>query len=149
MYHGRVTQIDATKLLPGLYQGSAPESVTAVRAAGFDLLVLCAIELQLTSQQLRGMPYVRCPLVDNNQLSERQWIRACRAATQVAGAVRAGAKVLVTCAEGRNRSGLVCAIAICRTLDAPGKVVVRHIRSRRANALTNPAFVRALEHHFR
>lgn len=131
-------------MLPGLYQGSAPKSVDDLRAAGVDLLVLCARELQPTRENLRGIPYLRCPLDDNNMLSERHWDRAFTTALEVADAVERGALVLVTCIEGRNRSGLVNGIAIHLLTGAPGCEVADYIQQRRPTSLTNKAFRRAL-----
>lgn len=51
-----------------------------------------------------------------------------------------GETVLVTCAQGRNRSALVVAETLIRG-GADPEFVVRTIRERRANALTNTTFV--------
>jgi len=51
-----------------------------------------------------------------------------------------GKTVLVTCAQGRNRSALVVAEALIREGSDP-EFVIRTIRERRANALTNGTFV--------
>lgn len=136
--------VEGTKLLPGLYQGSAPKSVDDLRAAGVDLLVLCARELQPTRENLRGIPYLRCPLDDNGILRERQWDRAFATAFEVAEAVERGSLVLVTCIEGRNRSGLVNGITIHLLTGAPGCKVADYIQKRRPTSLSNKSFRRAL-----
>jgi len=139
-----MASVEGTKLFTGLYQGSAPRSVADLRAARVDLLVLCARELQPERETLRGIRYLRCPLDDNGSLSERHWQRAYSTATQVARAVRRGQRVLVTCMQGRNRSGLVDGIALHLLTGSSGCAAADYIRRRRPTALTNEAFARAL-----
>lgn len=52
-----------------------------------------------------------------------------------------GQTVLVTCSQGRNRSGVVVAETLIREGYHSAQSVIDTIRERRANALTNPAFV--------
>ncbi len=49
-------------------------------------------------------------------------------------------RVLVTCMQGRNRSGLVSALMLIR-LGATADAAIRSIRRARVNALTNEQFV--------
>lgn len=51
-----------------------------------------------------------------------------------------GKTILVTCAQGRNRSGVVAAEVLIRGGDSPERVI-RSIKERRQRALTNDAFV--------
>lgn len=135
--------IDATRLGPKLYQGSFP--VQAVAPLGIDVLVLCARELQTRSAE-PGLVTLRCPLDDhaNAVLSRGDWQNALRTGALVARYIRSGRRVLVTCAAGRNRSGLVSAIALHELTGRSGKECIEHIQSRRLNALTNDDFVAAL-----
>jgi protein-tyrosine phosphatase len=136
--------VEASKLTDLLYQGSLPASAQAVKRAGFDALVLCAREGQPPDHALQGIPVLRCPLDDNGRLSERHWRRAHRCALTVARLVQQRRRVLVTCMQGRNRSGLVSGIALHLLTGHPGCDCARYIQVRRPTALTNEAFVAAL-----
>lgn len=133
---------DATRIAPYLYQGSAPPEGSAVRDGGFDILMLCAEEHQPSGSRFPGVHVVHAPL-DDGFLPPDEWRRARRAGAVVARAVRSGYRVLVTCAMGRNRSGLVVALALIDMGVAPENVIAR-IQRKRDGALTNPHFVRAL-----
>ena len=114
----------------------------------FDLIVLCAEEFQ-PHRSLILRPDSRTRVVyapnDDAELTEEQLMIATRAADQVAGAFLQGKKVLVTCWEGRNRSGLVTALALHMLSGAGGNVVSRLVRARRrVPALTSPSFDRVL-----
>jgi protein-tyrosine phosphatase len=54
--------------------------------------------------------------------------------------VSEGAQVLVTCRMGKNRSGLVSALALHLLTGQSGKACIQHIQSRRKGALRNPGF---------
>lgn len=134
--------IDATRLWPKLYQGSYP--LTPIARAGFHVLVLCAQEAQSRSDE-PGLLTLRCPLNDNgDDITRAEWRRAVEMGRRVAALVASGRRTLVTCAAGRNRSGLVCAIALYELSLLSGKQCVEHIRVRRLGALTNDSFVRQL-----
>jgi hypothetical protein len=136
-----VRGVDATKIATRLYQGGAPPTGSAVRDAGFDVLVLCAREYQETD--FPGVELIFCPLVDGPMTAE-VWRTAVWAAYEVAKAVRASKRVLVTCVQGRNRSGLVNALALRMLYEMPGAAAVLLVKTVRKNALTNDAFVGAL-----
>lgn len=123
-----------------LYQGHAPPTGDAARHAGFDAIVLCAEEYQPTD--FPGVRVLHVPLDDARPTPE-EWLRANVAARDVASLLRAGKRVLVTCWQGRNRSGLVVALAL-RRMGMTGQQAVERVRSRRAGALTNPHFVEAI-----
>lgn len=134
--------IDATRISSKLYQGSYP--LMPLRPI-FDVVVLCAEELQERSPE-PGLTILRCPLNDDGTpMTHAEWRRACAMSEVVAGYVARGRRVLVTCAAGRNRSGLVCALALYR-LDArlDGKQCIQKIQARREGALDNEFFVAAL-----
>lgn len=133
--------LDATRLGPKLYQGSYP--LTGVRRYGFDVLVLCAHELQHRPEE-PGVLTLRCPLTDDGTLSRAQFGRALMTAQRVAQLVASGRRTLVTCAAGRNRSGLVSALVLYQRTSMDPEQIVEHIQRRRPNALTNDAFVAAL-----
>ena len=135
--------IDANRVGQRLYIGAYPPQGAAVRSAGFDVLVLCAMELQ--DGRFDGARVLRCPL-DDADLTRDEWDRARFAARRVAAFVQEGSRCLVTCAQGRNRSGLVTALAVRELTGWPGTACVELVRQARtrAEALTNPTFVAAL-----
>ena len=123
-------------LIPGgrLAQGSAPPPGTRVP---FDVIVLAAQEYQ--DAELPGYEVLRVPLDDSGpppSLADRARIRAT--ARQIADRVRAGRRVLVTCWQGRNRSGVLAGLALVE-LGLPRERAIRRIRAYR-DGLTNPYF---------
>jgi protein-tyrosine phosphatase len=121
-------------LMPGdqLAQGSAPPLDAR---PPFDVIVLSAMEYQ---PNLPGYEVMHVPLDDGPppSMETRQRIRA--AARQIAEHVRAGRRVLVTCWQGRNRSGVLAGLALVE-LGLPRQRAVRRIRDYR-NGLTNRYF---------
>jgi protein-tyrosine phosphatase len=115
-----------------LAQGAAPPR--GVRLP-FDVIVLSAKEYQ---PELLGHEVWHVPLDDGPPPShdERAWIRA--AAHEVARRVRRGQRVLVTCWQGRNRSGVIAGLALV-DLGVPGPRAAELIQRTR-NGLTNPYF---------
>ena len=141
--------IDASEIAPGLYQGSRPPEGDALRRAGFRTLALCAREIQ--GGHYPGVRVVRCPL-DDAELSGPEWSAAWRAAREVAAALPHGS-VLVTCVQGRNRSGLVSALVLYLVFGVSSDTCVDLVRAGRdgdlarlgrGGALTNPSFARAI-----
>lgn len=137
-------RLDADKLMDLLWIGSVPYDAKSVRLAGMDVLVLCAVEVQPPEVALRGISAIRCPMTDDGTMNEQQWRQAAQCARDVAGLVRQGYRVLVTCAQGRNRSALVSGIALHLLTGHPGWECVEYIRRRRPGALTNEAFAAAI-----
>ena len=122
-------------LMPGarLAQGSAPPA--GVRLP-FDVIVLAAEEYQ---PDLPGYEVMHVPLDDSGpppSPTDRARIR--EAAHQIVNHVRAGRRVLVTCWQGRNRSGVLSGLALVE-LGLPRDRAVQRIRVYR-NGLTNPYF---------
>lgn len=137
------TYSDADPIIRGLWQGSAPPPET-IRSQGFDRVVLCAMEYQPRTEEFRGIRVQHCPLDDSLHLSREEASRAEQCAQSVARGIRRGENVLVTCMAGRNRSGLVSALAIRELTGMSGAQAVALVQSRRPNALTNPHFVELL-----
>ena len=120
--------LTADKLLA---QGARPP--VGVRLP-FDVIVLAAWEYQ---PEMPGFEVLHVPLDDAAPTaSDRTRIRAT--ARAVARYVRAGRRVLVTCHQGRNRSGVIAGLALVK-LGMPRNQAVRLIRTLR-NGLTNPHF---------
>lgn len=139
--------VEANRIGPRLYQGSKPPFGRNVQRAGFDILVLCAIEHQPRSRAFPGVHVVHCPLDDADHLpSDFEWELAKQTGKFVADCVRAGGRSLITCMQGRNRSGLVTALALHTLTGQPGHVCVKYVQEGRtaAPALTNDYFIAAL-----
>ena len=117
-----------TKLLA---QGSRPP--VDVRLP-FDVIVLSAREYQ---PAMPGYEVMHVPLDDANP-SHADRTRIQATAQAVAWHVRAGCRVLVTCHQGRNRSGVIAGLALVE-LGVQRNQAVRLIRTLR-NGLTNSHF---------
>jgi protein-tyrosine phosphatase len=142
----RNMKIDATQIIPGLYQGSIPIPGYSLKNGGFDTLVLCAKEYQPPSVLFPGLKVIHAPNDDSGRpLTDSEKRIALVAADITAKDVASGKNVLVTCMQGRNRSGLVVAIAVVKLTGMQGDKTVRLIQQLRKNALTNPSFCEFLE----
>ena len=120
-----------TYLAERLAQGSAPPEYVSLP---FDTIVLAAMEYQ---PRMPGYEVFHVPLDDAKPTrTERALIRS--AASEVARRVRHGRRVLVTCWQGRNRSGVISGLALVE-LGLPRSQAIRRIRDLR-NGLTNPYF---------
>ena len=134
-----------------LWQGSFPNG--DLQTAGIDLLVLAAEELQPDENAkpgyykgtpddlfFPGVDVILAPNKDEAYFPVSRKMIALMAAQHVADAVREGKNVLVTCAAGLNRSGLVTALALRELFGKPGEDAVARVRERRPGALTNEIF---------
>lgn len=131
-----------TKIVTGLFQSGYPLGNPA--DAGFDVLVLCAAEHQPDAENFPGVEVVHAPMFDE-QIDLEIIERASIAASQVADLIRDGAKkVLVTCALGRNRSGLVTGLILHDLYELSGEEAVLLIQNKRKHALTNESFAEFL-----
>jgi hypothetical protein len=135
--------IDAHEITRGLWQGSAPPSGPELRHSGFDVLVLAAMEIQPAATAFPGVDRARICL-DDEKLTYPQLCEALVLSSRVARAISGGAKVLVTCAQGRNRSGLISALALMRLSGCDGSQAIRVVRQRRhspfGRAMTNDSY---------
>lgn len=136
-----VPRLDANRIAPKLYQGSFPDpNLYDLRREGIYAVVLCADELQPPKEMYPGVVIVRAPMHDiEGPQGARSCVVANMASAYVARLLRAGKRVLVTCAAGRNRSGLVTALTMAR-LGWDPHAAVYQIQRCRANALTNRTF---------
>jgi protein-tyrosine phosphatase len=133
--------IDASRVLPRLYQGACPPTGRALHVAGFDALVLCAEEYQPDSCAFPGVAVMHCPLDDHlHPLSRKEWVQIVSAAKFVVASCARGARVLVTCQAGLNRSGIVTAVAVMMLTNCSGKEAVELVQRRRQWALCNSSF---------
>lgn len=141
-----------TEIVRGLHQGDRNDAIAMLREwqydhgqphhlPRFDLLVLCAAEVQPEPRAKLPAPVLRVPLRDVEEpLSPQQRQMVTRAAREVARRVARSERVLVTCAMGLNRSGLVSALAL-RALGADSREAVTLVRRARGPlALGNQSF---------
>lgn len=138
-------------LLPGrLAQGSYPGASPSI-FKNWDVVVYCAEELQPHFAVPRGKAVYHFPIDDDiyrpvpPEVSQLGW----KLAGTLADHVRSGHRVLVTCAMGANRSGLVNGMTLMRVNGMSGdtavEIIKRNRRSGGQEALSNPMF----EHHLR
>jgi hypothetical protein len=145
--------IDAHEIIPNLWQGGYPPLGGEVGRAGFNLLVLCAIEYQYGASSFDWVPVVNAPNEDRSDPITREELSgAIAAGRKAAEAVRRGERVLVTCAAGLNRSGLVTGIALHMITGWNGATCIKQIREKRTVKrrdglipLCNPSFAEVLQ----
>jgi protein-tyrosine phosphatase len=134
--------LDCHEVIPDLWQGGAP---MPGQLSSLDIIVLCAKEYQPKLAEFPGVKAViHAPFDDAERLTSDEVRTAFDAARVVAHEHRRGRRVLVTCAQGRNRSGLVVALAL-RCLGRKPREAVSLVRRARLNALTNTTFVNIIE----
>jgi protein-tyrosine phosphatase len=132
-----------------IWQGREPESVlNPVLVGKVGLLVLCYREGQANWERFRNRSFRvhEAPMTDDQKTILSEDIpTALLAAQTVADAARNNISTLVTCSQGRNRSGLVVALALRELHGWSGSECVAKVRERRAGALFNAGFVRYIE----
>lgn len=131
-----------TEILPDLWMGPAPTPEHAL-VGRYDVVALTAKEYQPDQTRFRAR-LLRAKLDDTLQPSTEELMWAFLTGRQVAQSVAEGKRTLVSCAMGKNRSGLVTALAARELMGLTGAEAARLVRSRRPIALTNPVFVRFL-----
>jgi len=137
-----------------MYQAGAKEIPGYLEKRDIKLVVLSAREYQ--PKTLRENPdsskevtrlYV--PLKDKASFSQSELVDTIRRASQASGHVidslSRGQDVLVTCAAGINRSGLISGMALIDMLGCSGEDAIRIVRKGRSKyALYNPLFQKIL-----
>ena len=132
------------EVAPGLFVGSKP---APGRHGCVDAIVLAAMEYQPPADLFPGAEVLHAPLDDDpsRQMREDEIALAAKAAGRVARRLRAGRRVLVTCAMGLNRSALIAALAMHDVFGmGADEIVIRLRRARGVWALSNPNFERLL-----
>jgi protein-tyrosine phosphatase len=143
--------LEYTQIHNNLFQGSCPTIGDDVRDAGFDVLVLCAEEIQ-DSESYNVDYVIKAPGADTLHLlyvPDEAVMNWTTAAAEVVGHLKAGRKVLVTCQAGLNRSGFVTAVALHKLTGWDGAKCVQHVQHTRQGALFNKSFVRWIQNHCR
>jgi protein-tyrosine phosphatase len=136
--------VSQSEVAPGLFVGSRP---SPGRHACIDVIVLAAEEYQPSAEQFPGTEVIHAPLDDDPSrvLREDEVTIATRTGSRVARRLRAGRRVLVTCAMGLNRSSLVAALAMHEVHGMSADEIIARIRRARGPwALSNPNFEKLL-----
>lgn len=134
-------------IIPGLAQGSYPDPPKSAFQT-FDVVVFCAEELQPRIQPPPGKHMFKLPLDDDIYRPIPPEVSAIlhQAAHSIATYLASGNKVLITCAQGVNRSGLMSALTLMYALRMSPRDAIKLIRSKRKTndpdlyALCNPMF---------
>jgi protein-tyrosine phosphatase len=130
--------MDVTHLAERLWIGAFDASLLS----RFDVVVMCAPlrnEERAPCAKLRYFPFADD--IQEPSLTELQTIGA--ASTLVASLFRSG-EVVVACREGKNRSGLVAALALRRAYGWTGEQARDFVRKRRPGAIYNWHFEQLL-----
>lgn len=131
----------ATRLLPRLWQGSAPPPGTSLRKPKIDVLVLTAEEYQPADSEYPGVVVRRVALDDSGvPATPKEFADAHQLANDLAQRWARGERLLVTCWMGRNRSGIVSALTIRRATGVSGAAAMQIVQAAREGALMNEWF---------
>lgn len=137
----------ANEIAPGLLQGGLPRYPERLAEDGIDVIVLSAREFQPDSEDdFPGVEIIAVPL-DDDYLgpTKAQASAAVMIANEVIRALEAGKTVLITCAMGWNRSGMISALTLIGRYGMSGSEAVNRVRTARPMALSNPGFVDFLQ----
>lgn len=108
--------------------------------------MLCADTYQPISSAFGDVEVLRCPFDDDFTIppTSDQLDMIIGQSARVARRLQAGKRVLSTCEQGWNRSGLVSGLAISIMTKRPGREIIEHIQQHRPGALGNPLFRRLI-----
>jgi protein-tyrosine phosphatase len=137
--------VGADQIARGLYIGGVLQT-----CGPFDVVVLAAREFQDLSLPCK---VIHAPL-DDSVPTKSDIALALSAARQVQALRRRGAKVLVTCAQGRNRSALIVALVLMMEGMSADQAIQRVVERRKSapfglKALTNRDFIKVLREYER
>lgn len=140
-------RFDAHEIAPGLWMGSQPPVGHQLAARGFDIVVLCAVEYQPGAEWFPGVSVARITL-DDARLSGGDALKSFTLGSEIAKEIKNGKTALVTCRQGRNRSGLVTALTLTQLTGCSGLSACMAIMTRRRSpfgpVLSNESFVNAI-----
>jgi protein-tyrosine phosphatase len=125
--------MDVTHLAGNLWIGSAPRSGKGYEQ--FDVVYFVAEEIP----PVPGLRKVHFMGFDDGELDGPTLMTARIAADSVTRDLVHGRTTLVTCAMGRNRSALVCAIALHMMTGTPGREIAAFVSQKRHDRLGHPA----------
>lgn len=150
------TYSDYDQIHTNLYQGSYPK-LSKELGDHFDVVVFTAIEKQPKPAALKAVPKTvmvkKFPLDDDpyQPITIQQAAALTELAKELAAYVRSGKRVLITCAMGMNRSGLLTALTLMAATGCTGRNAFTTVQSRRramddgTRALFNPIFARFVQ----
>lgn len=141
-----------------IHMGNSTDAIRALNEdKAFQLVVFCAEEFPppplvfdngRAGRKKRQTRVYYAPMKDA-VLTRDEMFLASQAANIVAGMFLKRKRVLVTCMQGRNRSGLVVALALDMLSSEGGGAALRAVRERRqrvkGNVLCNTSFAALLE----
>lgn len=133
----------ASKIADNLWMGSAPP-IGPSASQYFNDVVLCAMEYQLSGNMFPGVNIIHAPMNDDGSpMTAGERVIAIKTAGKVLSRISRNRNVLVTCYQGRNRSGLVAALALCfGPHKMSPKQAIETIRSARGeSAMRNDYFI--------
>lgn len=137
----QVAKLDFNWIVPNLAQGSYPDVREAFKT--FDIIVFCAEEKQPRTRAPKGKHIARFPLDDDpyRPLPVEVAQMAHQLARNIGSLYARGHPVLITCAQGLNRSGLITALILMYCHRMPARDAIQLIRRQRdKDALCNPMF---------
>src|SRR3954452_7045711 len=119
-----------TELIEGqLWHGGCPVDFEWVHDSGIDVVLdLADADAYPPAEDIEGLTYLKCPLVDGGDLPDPGL--TLRLAALVAGLVRDGHTALVHCTFGRNRSGLMMSLVVRDLLGITGAEALAHVQQR-------------------
>ncbi len=150
------TYTDFDQIHTNLFQGSYPK-LSKELADRFDVVVFTAVEKQPKPAQLKAVPKTitvkKFPLDDDpyQPITREQVAELTHLAKELAYYLRNGKRVLITCAMGMNRSGLLTALTLMAVTGCTGRSAFETVQSRRrpmddgTRALFNPIFSRFVQ----
>lgn len=123
--------------------GPRPPVGTAVRSAGYSMLVLAADTYQPPIQAFPGVCVLRVGVPDDRHkgLTPTERAKIVRASKFAAQHLASGYNALFTCEMGLNRSALCATLTLVRLGVPRTQAVAMARRMRGAMALNNPKFV--------
>lgn len=136
----------ANRVAGPLWMGSMPIPYSRLNQH-FDGLVLCACEYQCPPGFFPGVEVLSVSLNDDGSpMTKGEAFAAVGATKKVLSWITSGMRVLVTCMQGRNRSGLVTALSLCHGpwKMSPQQAVAAIRTARGPAALSNPDFVQLI-----
>lgn len=124
--------IDVNCIIPGLWMGGKPQADVDYWDLGFSYVVLCSEEVLPLRPSFEWVMVSLLGLEDGpSAVAPAEFTRVVEAARTIREFVSAGRRVLVTCTDGLNRSGLVTGVALRLLEGWSGRKIVEHLQSRR------------------
>lgn len=135
VYHPEVAPVE---LYPDLWQGPRPPLGPYLSHRGVNILVLCEAGFQPAESSFPGLKVIRFPFYDEPMLPDMNRLKELT--QKLAYLVIDGAKVLVVCHMGVNRSGLVATLTRLEITGDSGAQTLQEIDKLKPITLTNSTF---------